>query len=228
MSAVAASEPWCEFELAGETVRLHAERALFWPRERVLAIADLHLGKGQVFREAGIALPRGGTAGDLARLDALIAAFDPAQVLILGDMLHGPLPADAPWVREWAAWRMRHAARGIVLVAGNHDRAVDGRRLGLDAVVRHLEAGPFRFEHDARPVTGRYVLGGHVHPVIRLHRTGLKAQFPVLWACAGHAVLPAFSRFTGGYRIQPAREDRLWLCAPDAVVKIPAAALVDD
>lgn len=226
MSAVAAPAPWCAFELAGEDVRLHAERALYWPRERLLAIADLHLGKGQVFREAGIALPRGGTADDLARLDALVAAFDPASIVLLGDMLHGPLPADAPWVRQWCDWRARHAARAVVLIAGNHDRSVDAARLGLDAVHRRLDVAPFRFEHDASPAPGHFVLGGHVHPVVRLHRTGLKAQFPVLWARVDHAVLPAFSRFTGGYRIAPAREDRLWLCAPGVVSRIPAAALI--
>ena len=228
MSAAAQTSPWTELRLAGEGVLLHADRVLFWPRERMLVLADLHLGKGQVFREAGIALPRGGTADDLARLDALIATFDPAQVLILGDMLHGPLPADAPWLHQWCEWRLRHAVRAVVLIGGNHDRAVDAARLGLDAVHRHLDVAPFRFEHDAVPASGHFVLGGHVHPVVRLHRTGLKAQFPALWARSDLAVLPAFSRFTGGFRIRPAREDRLWLCAPGAVVQIPAAALSDD
>lgn len=216
---------WCELELAGETLRLHAERALFWPRERLLAIADLHLGKGQVFREAGIALPRGGTADDLARLDALVVQFEPARLLVLGDMLHGPLPADAPWLRAWADWRAQQLGLQVALVAGNHDRAIDAARLGLDAVVRSLDLGPFRFEHDPRPIPGRFVLGGHLHPVVRLHRHGLRAQLPALWAQSGHAVLPAFSRFTGGLRIVPERDDGLWICAPDAVVRIPAAAL---
>lgn len=225
MSAAQDAVPWRELELAGETMVLHAERVLFWPRERTLLLADLHLGKGQVFREAGIALPRGGTADDLARLDRVIDTFDPTRVLILGDMLHGPLHTDAAWVRHWCAWRTRHAARTVVLIAGNHDRAVDAHRLGLDAVHYHFDAGPFRFAHDARPQSDRYVVGGHVHPVIRLHRTGLKAQFPVLWARRDHAVLPAYSRFTGGYRIVPAAEDGLWLCVPDAVVRIPAASL---
>ena len=53
--------------LAGEPVVLHADRALYWPRGGSLLIADLHLGKGDAFRRAGVAVPSGGTRDDLAR-----------------------------------------------------------------------------------------------------------------------------------------------------------------
>ena len=221
MSAVIDPHPVAELELARERVCLHAERALFWPRERALVLADLHLGKGQVFRQAGIALPRGGTASDLARLETLIACFDPARIVILGDMLHGPLPPDAPWLAQWRAWRAMHAAREVVLIAGNHDRAVDASLLGLDAVQRRWDAAPFRLEHEAHPSPGVFTLGGHLHPVLRLRTAGLNARLPVLWATADHAVLPAFTAFAGGYRLEPERGDRVWICAPDSVVQVP-------
>ena len=48
--------------MRGERLQLHADRALYWPARGRLLIADLHLGKGDVFRRAGIAVPRGGTA----------------------------------------------------------------------------------------------------------------------------------------------------------------------
>ncbi|MEE7547733.1 hypothetical protein HF319_12415, partial [Xanthomonas sp. Kuri4-1] len=47
--------------LAGETVELLGDRALYRPARRALLIADLHLGKADVFRRAGIGLPAGGT-----------------------------------------------------------------------------------------------------------------------------------------------------------------------
>ena len=62
-----------DIDVAGESLRLLPDRALLWPRARTLVIADLHLGKAQHFRRAGIALPRGGTGHDLARLDRLLA-----------------------------------------------------------------------------------------------------------------------------------------------------------
>ena len=57
--------------LAGEPMRLLADRALYWPARRRLLVADLHLGKADTFRAAGIALPSGGTALDLGRLATL-------------------------------------------------------------------------------------------------------------------------------------------------------------
>ena len=48
-----------ETDIADERVTLFADRALFWPRESALLIADLHLGKADTFRAAGIALPSG-------------------------------------------------------------------------------------------------------------------------------------------------------------------------
>ncbi|HXH01105.1 MAG TPA: hypothetical protein VNI56_02790, partial [Xanthomonadaceae bacterium] len=58
-------------DIAGERFELLGERALHWPRRQRLLIADLHLGKADLFRRAGIGLPRGGTSRDLQRLSAL-------------------------------------------------------------------------------------------------------------------------------------------------------------
>ena len=109
--------------LAGEAVELHADRALFWPARARLVIADLHLGKGDIFRRHGIAVPSGGTGGDLARLDALIARTGAAELWVLGDMLHGD-PAGSRWRAAWSAFRAAHRDLAIRVIAGNHDRAL--------------------------------------------------------------------------------------------------------
>ena len=48
-------------KLANEPMVLLGARALYWPARSRLIIADLHLGKSHVFRQAGIAVPRGAT-----------------------------------------------------------------------------------------------------------------------------------------------------------------------
>lgn len=212
--------------LAGEALVLFAGRALYWPRARTLAIADLHLGKGDHFRRAGIALPSGGTGHDLERLDALLARTGAARLLVLGDLLHGALP-DAPWRERWRAFRGRHPALAVELVPGNHDRMLRrrpdrARDLGLGRVhPPALSEPPFVFAHapgDVPAGGAGYPLAGHLHPVLRL--PGLP-PLPAFRFGAG-GLLPAFTAFAGGTPFEPAPGERVFVCAPGALVEVPA------
>lgn len=214
--------------LAGEALLLLAERALYWPRARTLVIADLHLGKADHFRRAGIALPAGGTGHDLERLDALLARTGAARLLVLGDLLHGPIP-DAPWLARWRAFRELHAGLAVDVVAGNHDRALRSRparaqALSLTAVhAPLLYEPPFAFVHaeeEAPAGQPGYVLSGHLHPVLRL--PGLPRLPAFRFGRTG--VLPAFTAFAGGTPFDPAPGERIYVCAPGALVEVPPAA----
>ncbi|MEN5061727.1 ligase-associated DNA damage response endonuclease PdeM [Luteimonas sp. TWI1416] len=217
-----------EIEIGGEPLRLFAERALLWPRRRTLVVADVHLGKAQHFREAGIALPRGGTEHDLERLDRLIEASGATRLLVLGDLLHAGA-RDAPWRAAWQAWRAGHPALSVDLVGGNHDRALRAapelaRTLGLRLHGALLHEPPFAFVHDvddavAADVAG-YRLGGHLHPVVRL--PGLP-RLPAFVFAHDAGLLPAFTAFAGGLPIAPSPGLRLYPCAPGAVVALPAS-----
>lgn len=191
--------------LAGEPLRLCADRALYWPARRRLFVADVHLGKGEVFRAAGIALPSGGTRDDLDRLTALIERSGAESLWVLGDLLHGP-GRDARWQQEWARFRARHAGMEMLLVEGNHDRAAARAGLGIERCPDGIDDGPFTFTHAPRPPTAdaaRFAVCGHVHPVVYV--PGFRARFPAFAVMDQQLVLPAFSRFTGGWLIERAR-----------------------
>lgn len=213
-----------EVTLAGETVVLHADRALSWPRESLLAIADLHLGKSQAFRDAGRSLPRGGTSHDLARLDRLIAASGARRLLVLGDLLHGRLAQDAAWFARWLAWRDAHPALTVQAVLGNHDRALDAAALRIETLGQHCDTGPFRFAHLPGTDAGRHRVAGHLHPVVRLRDATFNARLPVFWLGTACSVLPAFTQFAGGWEIAPAPQDRLFACADGTLAQLPARA----
>ena len=114
-------------EWAGVEWGLLPGRALWLPREAALIIADWHLGKGDIFRRAGIAVPSGSTVADFARLDALLARTGARQLVILGDLLHGRVSSDAAWIGEFTAWRERHPQLALRVARGNHDRALAAR-----------------------------------------------------------------------------------------------------
>ena len=73
---------------AGERLLLDPAGALFWPAERLLAVADLHLEKGSAAARTGSLLPPWDTRATLDRLAALMRRYRPASVLALGDSFH--------------------------------------------------------------------------------------------------------------------------------------------
>ncbi len=199
--------PSMDVVLAGETLRLYADRALYWPARRRLLVADLHLGKDDTFRAAGIALPTGGTRHDLQRLSALIEHSGAQALWFLGDLLHGRL-VDTHWRGDWSRFCAQHQGLEMLLVEGNHDRAAERAGLGI-AHQRHsvVEADSgFVFAHAPRkpePDEERLVVCGHLHPVVRV--PGFRGRFPAFAEMDGHFVLPAFSTFTGGWLIDEAQ-----------------------
>ena len=220
-------------ELGGLRLELLPERALHVPALSSLLLADLHLGKGDAFRRAGIALPAGGTAQDLARLSALIERHQPDQVIVLGDLIHGPLPSDAHWRLQWRAFLDRHAGLRFAAVLGNHDRALRGAGdfEGVRLLAEGTPLGPLRLHHEppdegaeaAASTPQALVLCGHLHPVLRLRQPGLPPRLPAFWLRDQRLMLPAFSAFTGGYALQPTPQDRLWLCAGETVLPLGAS-----
>lgn len=203
-------------EIAGETVQLLPDRAAYWPAQHSLLIADLHLGKGDIFREAGLAVPSGGTAHDLARLARLLRTHTPRTLYVLGDLLHGA-EHGARWRSHWQPWRQAHAAVRIVAIAGNHDRRLAEAGLDLELAGTRLAVGPLLLSH--LPVAGDGVICGHLHPVVRLPRVpGRHAAFVHE---TGRLTLPAFSRFTGGYEWSAQPPQQLFVCTDDRVIALP-------
>ncbi|MFD0740389.1 ligase-associated DNA damage response endonuclease PdeM [Lysobacter koreensis] len=189
-----------ELRLAGEPVQVLADRALYWPARRRLLIADLHLGKGAILRSAGIAVPSGGTGHDLARLDGLLRETSARELWVLGDFLHGARHADVE--HAWRGLLATHPGLEVGVVAGNHDRALVAAELGVRLLPEDVPDGPFRFRHqplDVADAHGLHVMCGHVHPVVRL--PGLRGRYPAFLLAAGQTILPAFSAFTGGQRV---------------------------
>ena len=86
-------------------VVLDARRAAWLATERVLIVADLHLGYAWAQRSSGNLIPLTRTLGTLDRLSALIDAYSPARTVLLGDIVHDavdvePLTSDLYRLRD--------------------------------------------------------------------------------------------------------------------------------
>src|SRR3546814_15992423 len=75
--------PFC-----GEELVLTPSRALYWPRERALLVADLHLEKGSFFASHGQMIPPYDSRETLARLAGALHETGARRVFALGDSFH--------------------------------------------------------------------------------------------------------------------------------------------
>ncbi|MES1923866.1 ligase-associated DNA damage response endonuclease PdeM [Salinisphaera sp. T31B1] len=211
-----------ELMLAGERLWLRGDHSVFWPAHATLFVADTHFGKSGVFRRQGLALPRGTTDRDLARLEAALTITGARRLVVLGDFVHAPPGRDEPWLARFANWRNRFHDVQIVVTRGNHDR---GDRLAeLLAVDWHegaLFSAPFVCQHEPGTDPRGPTLAGHLHPVVRLGAGSERLRAPVFWHHCDGLVLPAFSSFAGGGRITPAARDRVFAVGEGQVLEVP-------
>jgi len=214
-------------EVAGATIRLLPERALWYEAERTLFVADLHWGKAAAFRAAHVPVPMGTTSSDLARLSNVISTTEAQQLVVLGDLLHARAGRHDETFRTIAAWREQHTALRITLVRGNHDQHAGDPPATLDIVCTDAPfvCGPFVGVHEPCVHSGGYVLCGHLHPSVTVRGRGrLSARLPVFAFGPQRGVLPAFSSFTGGGMYRAGGDDRLFGVAEDSIIAFHSGA----
>ncbi len=206
-------------QVAGETLLLLPEKAIYWPRERMLIIADIHFGKAAAFRALGVPVPRGTTSENLAGLDALVATHGVRQVAFLGDFLHARAAHASSTQLAMLAWRQRHPDLALMLVRGNHDvHAGDpAAALRITLVDEPHAIGPFAFCHHPGVDAPGYGLAGHVHPVYVLATRFDALRLPCFVVGEQGLILPSFGAFTGGHAVRPGPGDHIYVTSGDAV-----------
>nr|WP_255719654.1 ligase-associated DNA damage response endonuclease PdeM [Pelomonas sp. P8] len=188
-------------DVAGETLWLLPEGAVWWPAAATLFAADLHLGKGAAFRAQGQPVPAGSSARTLARLEGLAGTLGARRLVILGDFWHGPQGLVAPLLNAVTRFAQRLPT---VLVLGNHDRRIHPTDLPLETVSSALQLGPLTAAHEPPPSgSPGFTLAGHWHPAVALGtRAGDRLRRPCFVHYRHALVLPAFGGLTGALTLR--------------------------
>ncbi len=204
------------------------ERSLFWEEENTLIIADMHLGKSGHFRKAGIAIPQSVYKADLQRLIAQLYLFKVDRLIIAGDLTHSTANKE---LDLFIKWRKDFSLLHIDLVKGNHDILDDSwyEEANIKVSNEKLIAEPFLFIHDLtmrQKLTVEekklYPFTGHMHPAIGIK--GLGRQFlrlPCFYFAKDYCVLPAFSRFTGTFKVTPEKGETVFALVENSIMQIP-------
>lgn len=186
--------------VAGTTFVADPAGALFWPEERLLVIADLHLEKGSAFAARGVFLPPYDTATTLARLSRLVERYMPRLVIALGDSFHdggGPVRMDDISRVELKALQR---GRDWLWIAGNHDPNPAENIGGQFAGELALGALTFRHQPSSKKADGE--IAGHLHPSARVAQRGRVVSRRCFASDSGRMIMPAFGAFTGGLNIR--------------------------
>lgn len=113
-------------EVLTETFVLHPSLSLIWPSEKLLVVADIHLGKAQTFLKNGLWLPPEAHLSDLNKLSAVASSVNINHILFLGDFIHSAEGVTKDVINEFLVWKKTFYGEVSVII-GNHDRPLVSR-----------------------------------------------------------------------------------------------------
>jgi uncharacterized protein len=214
-----------QIEISGSKLHLDPSGAVFWPLRRTLLLSDLHLGKETVFQKSGMAIPQGSTESTLNCLRGLVESYHATQVIVLGDLLHAAVGLTPDLSEGLSSLLQEQGECCWVLVPGNHDRGGVSalRRCGWEVTEIRYFVDEICLTHDTSGWSENdpASISGHLHPSIRVPLTAREsARVRCFWQRGRHLVLPAFGGWTGTHPIQPAKGDRVTVCADGELIRL--------
>lgn len=208
-----------DVEILDEQFGLCPQKAILWKSQSTLLLSDLHLGKINHFRKAGIPVPSKANDHNLEIFIDLINTCKPKRIVCLGDLFHSHYNA------EWEVFGevVKHFSEiRFELVLGNHD--IMGKYQYLrKGITLHdsLRIGKFLLTHHPMEEVPEetYNIAGHIHPGVSLRGKGRQSMtLPCFYFGNNQAYLPAFGKFTGLARIAPRKEDKVYIVAENKVM----------
>ena len=173
-----------------------AQGALYWPAQRALIVADLHLEKASWFAKFGQMLPPYDSEATLGEVADLLAITRAETLYCLGDSFHDKLGCER--LSPAAQLQLRAMTNVVdwVWIAGNHDAGMAdhcGGRVVDEAVIDGVV-----LRHEAEPGDPRPELSGHFHPKLRVTARGRRVARRCFVMSETKLILPAFGALTGG------------------------------
>jgi len=200
---------------------LYSQPALYIPEEKVIIIADLHIGIEYEIFQSGITIPSQVERLE-KRIDSLLKQTKANHLVILGDVKHQVPNISWQEYKEIPKFLEHFSKIKVSIVKGNHDGNIErlaskgidvyepsGFRIG-DVLLTHGHAWPN--ENDLK---AKYLVMGHVHPTVEFWTENFRTAEPCWLKCKidnkkleekfktktnfkQGIVMPAFNHLIGG------------------------------
>ena len=215
-----------DITIAGEPVKLLAERAALLVDRSNLVIADLHLGTPETHRSLAVSMPEGIAEEALDRLERIVARWQPKRITLLGDLVQLAEDPDDPLIVGFARWRHRINIPISMIGSDSEASGTIPPSWRIDDDGEHRRIGPFELRHHPRADDGEstdddsMLIAGHRHPVIPLG-SGSKRTLAHAFVLEPHQlILPAYTPYARGIRVRSGTSRSIYAIANGSVSEI--------
>ena len=201
------------------------DKAIFFPKEGILAIGDLHLGYEHMLRQSGILIPERQIKDMIFELEEVFKKiknlkFQLNKIVLLGDIKDAfsfEFQERNEFRKIMDFLKQHLPEENIILIKGNHDTM--DYSYGNIKEYYFDEGGELAFLHGHKPNLNvfdkkvRFVVIGHLHPSIILEekpgvkREAYKCFLTGSWKEKTFVVVPSFLGFIEGTPVNDYRED---------------------
>lgn len=205
-----------EISIKSQKFLLHPSGAIYWEDQKMLLIADVHLGKVVHFRKHGAPVPVNAAYKNLEKLTEVTNHFEPETVCFLGDLFHSKLNEE--W-KDFEKW-VEYSKAKLILISGNHDIIPTYlyEDIGVTIYDDLLLSG-FYLTHHPTAVEGMFNFSGHLHPGIRMSGVGRQfLRLACFYQTENQLILPAFGNFTGKHILSPSENDAVYAIVEGEVI----------
>lgn len=195
--------------------QLLPSRALYWPRQQMLVVADLHLGR-VVSRFPKIV---DSVKQALNRLSGALEQTNAERLLFLGDVFHMRNNYHYDVINAFAQWRASFARMEMILIRGNHERAMGDppSQLQLRCIAPGYHEEGVTFLHEPRQVD-TFTMCAHLHPCLLVPTArAIATTVPCFVWNQDYLYMPAFEDTVPG-RVITRRFDEQYACIHNQTV----------
>jgi uncharacterized protein len=233
-AANAAEKAMAVITLAGHDLSADTSGALYWPEERTLIVADMHLEKGSSYASRGQMLPPYDSAVTLASLNRVVARYRPRRLIALGDSFHDTRAGERMEANGREALAALARSLEMVWITGNHDPEIPSILPGARLAELTIRSLIFRHEPAPSPQPGE--VAGHLHPAARIVTERGRVRRKAFVTDGARLIMPAFGAYAGGLNLQDpairtlfdARRMIAHVCGKTRIYKVALSQLKPD